>query len=42
VNSLFKLVEAFKKNIPFMIVDTEFNPKRDVSDGDERATLTKD
>jgi hypothetical protein len=26
VNALLKLVEAFKKNVPLMIVDTEFDP----------------
>ena len=26
VNALLKLVEAFEKNVPLMIVDTEFRP----------------
>ena len=26
VNALLKLVEAFEKNVPLMIVDTEFDP----------------
>ncbi|KOO31982.1 hypothetical protein Ctob_009212 [Chrysochromulina tobinii] len=33
VNALLKLVEAFKKNVPLMIVDTEFDPATgDVTD----------
>ena len=33
MNALLKLVEAFKKNVPLMIVDTEFDPATgDVND----------